>query len=164
MAIVVGTNSYVTEAELTTYCSERGIALTATAEILLIKAMDYLESRTWQGVKTSATQALEWPRIIGGCYDTFTCSQIYIADARESYYVDPLVVPNDIKKAQMVAAVLTDGGAALQPTIARTVKREIVEGAVEIEYMDNAMPITSYTQLTDLIRPYLKTQASVTRV
>ena len=61
-SVVAGANSYVTEAELTTYAADRGITLTAATDVLLIKAMDYIESLSFIGTKFSEGQSLQWPR------------------------------------------------------------------------------------------------------
>ena len=61
--IIVGTNSYVTEAELQTYADDRGIVIQgADLSVLLINAMDYIETRSYSGQKFDADQSLEFPR------------------------------------------------------------------------------------------------------
>lgn len=145
--ITVGTNSYVTEAELTTYATDRGIIISASDKtILLIKAMDYLNTRSWIGTKYDPTQTLDWPRQYTSCYQyqygTYYCE-------------DQSVVPNDIKNAQIVAALLIDGGEVLQPTIGRLTKREKVD-VLEVEYM-NGSTTSFHSSLNDLISPYLST-------
>ena len=118
--IVVGTNSYVSEAELTTYATDRGITISGSTNILLIQAMDYIESRDYRGRKFSSTQPLQFPRY-------------YTADA-------PAVapdVPEKIKTAEIVAALLIDSGVNLFATIGRATKREKVD-VIEVEYMDSA--------------------------
>ncbi len=42
MTLVVGTNSYIDEAYITNYATERGIILTGDVSVLGIRAMDYL--------------------------------------------------------------------------------------------------------------------------
>ena len=55
----------VTEAELTTYASDRGITIaTVDKTTLLIKAMDYIEVQLFKGVKTVSTQALQFSRVL----------------------------------------------------------------------------------------------------
>jgi hypothetical protein len=153
--IEVGVNSYVSVEELEAYATSREIVLNGTPETLLIKAMDYLESRSWIGVKTVFDQNLEFPRTVYGYGQT--------AYINEQYYVDPLIVPKHIKKAQIVAAILVDEGEVLQPKVGRKTKREKVD-VIEVEYVENAMATTYYTQLNDFIRPYLKNNIGVNRV
>lgn len=114
--IIVGENSYVTEAELTTYSADRGITLTGSPDVLLIKAMDYLD-----------TQNLIVP--------------------------DP--VPEQIKTAQLVAAMLIDSGEDLLAPQGQRVLSESVAGAVSVSYSDSGRQSTYYPQLAALLRPYL---------
>ena len=51
-------NSYVSEADLSTYATDRGVTVAGTASVLLIKAMDYIESQPFKGAKGSDAQAL----------------------------------------------------------------------------------------------------------
>lgn len=61
-------NSYQTVNDLRTYAAERGVDVTGKLndelEVLMIKAMDYLESKRdrYQGYTTSLDQPLQWPR------------------------------------------------------------------------------------------------------
>ena len=139
--ITVGTNSYATEAELATYASDRGITIVEVdTTILLIKAMDYIETRNFIGAKTETTQALQWPREV--CSGTLNCD------------IDNLVVPTDIKSAQMIAALIIDSGDEVQPTVERATKREKVD-VLEVEYMDTASALKQHTKLQDILRPYI---------
>lgn len=61
--------SYATVAELRAYATLRSASVPATGaagdtacEVLLIKAMDYLEAQNFVGCKLSPAQALQWPR------------------------------------------------------------------------------------------------------
>lgn len=135
--IVVGTNSYVTEAELTTYATDRGIIISGSTSQLLIKAWDYIDSRNYRGRKFSATQPLEFPRY-------------YTAEAPET----APAVPEKIKTAQIVAALLTDSGVDLFASIERAVKREKVD-VIEVEYMDNANATALYPRLIGLLAEFI---------
>jgi hypothetical protein len=150
MAIVVGTNSYATEAELATYASDRGITITTVdTTTLLIKAMDYLETRNYVGVKTETTQTLQWPREV--CTGILYCA------------IDNTVVPTAIKQAQMIAALIIDGGNEVQPTVERAVKSERVD-VLEVTYMDNAVATIQHTKLQDILRPYVTHTVRAVRV
>lgn len=64
---VPNANSYLSLANIRTYASARGVTLSpvdATLEPLVIKAMDYIESKReyYQGMKTYPTQSLQFPR------------------------------------------------------------------------------------------------------
>lgn len=59
-------NSYVTVVQYDAYLDARYTGRTdisdAQAEAYILRAMDYFESRVFQGTKASETQALQWPR------------------------------------------------------------------------------------------------------
>jgi len=146
-AIVVGTNSYVTEAELSTYATDRGITISAVdTTVLLIKAMDYIETRNFKGSKYLETQTLEFPR-----------------DFTKDGTLPDGTVPDDIKNAQMVAALIIDSGAEVQETLSQTVKREKV-ASIEVEYMDNSTGSIYYQKLNDWLRPYIESTLRAVRV
>ena len=130
MAIVVGVNSYVTELELTTYAADRDITISGNTETLLIKAMDYIEIQSYWGSKTDEDQDLEFPR--NG--DT--------------------VIPEKIKTAQIVTALLIDSGENMFPTSEQAVKREKID-IIEIEYQDFTNSLKNYPQLNKLLTPFL---------
>lgn len=121
-SIVSGANSYVSEAELIAYAAARGITLTADPEILLIKAMDYLESLNYKGYKKTRLQPLQWPRcgVIIDCY-CFPSDEI----------------PQELKNAQMSLAISIDAGDDPLATQSQSVKREKVD-VIEVEYMDGS--------------------------
>lgn len=148
MAIEVGVNSYVTEAELTAYATDRGVTITSDTAVLLTKAMDFIETRQFIGTKASMTQPLQWPRIIceqWGCeYDNAT-------------------VPQGIKNAQMIAALLIDSGEDLQAVQGQSVKREKVD-VLEIEYQDNTSGRKQFTALNDALRPFVQSGIGGVRI
>ena len=140
--IIVGTNSYVSEAELTTYATDRGITILGDTSVLLIKAMDYIETRSFISVKTDVTQALQFPRVL--CALSSECE--YSNDE----------VPKNIKKAQIVSAILIDQGNDLQATNTQLVKSEKID-VLEVEYMDGSSQANFYTALNDLLKNFLTT-------
>ena len=120
--VVPGANSYVTEAELTTYAADRGITLTAATDVLLIKAMDYIESLAFIGDKSSEGQALQWPR-----------NSVYI----DGYYVESTTIPAALKTGQIATALAINSEDSPLATVERATKREKVD-VIEVEYMDSA--------------------------
>ena len=62
-------------------------------------------------------------------------------------------IPENIKRAQCIAALLIDSGIDLLEPIGRATKREKVD-VIEVEYMDNAMWTTYYPQLERLLAPF----------
>lgn len=122
---------YNTEAELTAYATERGIDLISGEDVLLTRALDWLELRPFSGVKTDPDQSLEFPR-----------------NGEET-------VPEKIKTAQKVAALIYDQGGDPMAAISPRVTSETVFGAVSVTYSDTGNQTTLYPQLMALLREYL---------
>lgn len=66
--------SYASVAEADTYLAARGITTWGglqqpEKEQALRRATDYMSTYQWQGVRTVATQALDWPRMYVRAYD-----------------------------------------------------------------------------------------------
>jgi hypothetical protein len=150
-SIVVGTNSYVTVAELETYAIDRGITIAATDKsVLLIKAMDFMEVQKYKGYKTVSTQALQFPRVLCSTGSSNYCGYVPCE-------YDSETVPTEIGTAQLVAALLIDSGEDIQANSTQAIKREKVD-VIEIEYQDNTNGSVVYTQLNSLIAPFLANQ------
>lgn len=132
MAIVVETgsglnssaNSYVSEAELQQYATDRGLTITGTEAVLLINAMDYLESLNYIGTKYRDDQPLQWPR-----------ADVVI----DGFGVNSNAIPAELKRGQMAVAMAIDEGNGPLDVVERGVKRERVD-VLEVEYMGNAPP------------------------
>lgn len=125
-AIVSNANSYVTVAETRAYATARGVSLSATdtdVEILLIKAMDYLESKRsfFQGSKVSALQALQWPR-----------SGVVI----DELDVLETTIPNELKQAQIRLAVEISNGVDVMPTRSSAFVKKEKTDVIETEYSE----------------------------
>lgn len=163
--IVVGTNSYITEAELATYALDRGITIAqADTKPLIIKALDYIESRKYIGYKTAQSQPLQFPRILcGSIYSRPYPLNQFSSNTFTSCEYDSETVPNEIKTAQCIAAILVGQGQELQPIVSQAVKREKVD-VIEVEYQDNTTGTTQFTALSDILRPFLKSGISGVRV
>lgn len=147
MPLIVGTDTYASEAELAAYALARGITVTGTPSILLIKAMDYLatlEDR-WQGSRTSAAQPLAWPRT--GVYVYGTA----LADD---------AIPQSLKDAQCRLALDVDAGVALLPTVSAGSKGSVIEETVDVvtvkyaEGANNTQPV--FTAAMGLLKPLMK--------
>ena len=158
MSIIVGVNSYVTEEELSEYAINRGITITGDKCILLIRSMDYLQTRSYLGTKTDLTQPLQFPRTLCSSFDAHF-------EALNSYSVnfstfgtctyDNNIVPNEIKNAQMIGAILVGQGYDLQPTIGQSVKREKVD-VIEVEYQEGSVSGSNqFRALSDILKPFL---------
>ena len=146
MPLTPGTDTYATEAELTSFALARGITITGAPSVLLLLAMDYLatlEDR-WQGSRTDPLQPLGWPR--AGVYVYGTA----LADD---------AIPQSLKDAQCRLAIEADSGTALLPTVPvggrGSVVRERVD-AVEVQYAEgynNSQPI--FTAVNGLLKPLM---------
>ena len=147
MAIVVedGTgsnplaNSYVSEAELTTYATDRGITLIGVASQLLLLSMDTIETRKYQGSQTSNDQPLSWPR-----------SGVVVNGSS----IDSGEIPSDLKTAQIVTALSIDAGVNPMGKIDPAVKREKVD-VIEVEYQDNAASRSFDPKINAYLAPLL---------
>lgn len=68
----------------------------------------------------------------------------------------PDPVPDQIKQAQMVCAMIYHAGGDPLAAITPRVTQETVVGAVSVSYSDSGPSTPLYPQLYALIRPYLK--------
>ena len=147
MALIVGTNTYATAAELAAYAGARGLEVAGDSDVLLTLAMDYLatlEDR-WQGSRTSASQPLAWPRT--GVYVYGTA----LADD---------AIPQSLKDAQCRLALDVDAGTALLPTVSAGSKGSVIEETVDVvtvkyaEGANNTQPV--FTAAMGLLKPIMK--------
>ncbi len=139
--LVSGANSYISEAELTTYATDRGVTISGTNNILLIQAMDYLESKNFKGDKYTSTQSLVFPRI-GLDIDGFS--------------VSTTTIPQLLKDALAEIAIGIDGGVNPLSNLERETIREKVD-VIEVEYSKTAFAKTmltaAETKLNKLLKP-----------
>lgn len=133
--------SYNTPTDLTDYATARGVTLAGDPGVLLTKAHDWIERQRWAGHRTEPAQTTCWPRTMTGIRD----------DAGQS--LDPLTVPQDIKTAELMAALIFDAGGDPQGAIVRTVKRQKVD-VIETEWADNSAAVTLYPALTATVSRY----------
>jgi hypothetical protein len=144
-----GANSYVSVSDTRLFAAARGIALPsadAAVEVLLIKAMDYVESfrSEFQGAKLSAAQVLQWPRT-GVVVDGFAVASTEI----------PAVLPK--AQAQLACDVFALG--TLTPVgSGRVVIEQRVEGAVDTKYADHgdSNPQPQLTAARALLAPLMQ--------
>ena len=122
---VANANSYISVSSARVWAASRGASLPAVdtdAEVALIKAMDFIEAlRTrFSGVKTLATQSLQWPRS-GASVDGSELE----ADA----------IPAELLSAQVQLAI--DAATVdLQPTgTGQEVLREKID-VIEVQYAE----------------------------
>jgi hypothetical protein len=121
---------YVSEDELEAYATARGITISGNKAVLLQKALDWLELQPFSGVKYDEDQELEFPRD------------------------DDDEVPDKIKTAQMVCALIYDGGGDPLQAISKKVIREKVD-VLEVQYSEGSSGNDLYPHLSLLLAPYL---------
>ena len=144
MPLTVGVDTYATPAELTAYASARGITISGTPDVLLLLAMDYLDTLEdrWQGGRTDPLQALAWPR-----------SDVYVRGVA----LDDDAVPDAIVTAQIRLAIEADK-MPLMPTIGSQQSGAVTSksvGDVSLGYgegTNNLAPV--FTWLAPLLGAY----------
>lgn len=141
-------NSYVSEADLATYATDRGITLTGTPSVLIIQAMDYLESKNFIGTKSTLEQSLQWPR---------TGVEI------DNWYIVSDSIPVLLKEAEMELCIALDGGVnPLANQDRKTLKEKV--GELEVEYAPSALAITYLTAVEAKLKKLLLPTARIIRV
>ena len=121
---------YVSEDELEAYATARGITISGNKAVLLQKALDWLELQPFSGEKYDEDQELEFPRD------------------------DDDEVPDKIKTAQIVCALIYDAGGDPLAAISKKVIREKVD-VLEVQYSESSSSNDLYPHLSLLLAPYL---------
>lgn len=112
-------NSYASVGMLKSFATGRGREITGDSEVMLIRAMDYLEGLEWGGRRTDPDQPLAWPR----------------SDAWFDDYPVPVgKVPRQVISAQCMLALEAMSGELLSSVREAAVKSDRVEGAVTTTY------------------------------
>lgn len=142
---VVGATSYVTVAEARAYASARGVTLSAvdaTVEVLLIKAMDYLESKR-ASFKGSKLHYLQWPR-----------SEVVV----DGFDVAETTIPTELKNAQCQLAIEYVSTDPMATSTKAAVKSESV-GPISVTYAisDGDRPSVDMPKVDALLEPLLRT-------
>jgi hypothetical protein len=146
MALTVGIDTYATAAQLAAYAAARGVTITGTPDVLLVQAMDYLESLEgqWQGYRTSDVQPLAWPRT-----GVYVYGSLQASDA----------VPQRIIQAQCQLAIEADTQ-ALMPTVVAGAKGAVIEETVDVISVkyhpgaSNEAPV--FRSVTAIVKPLYK--------
>ena len=128
MAII----GYVEETDFTAYAAARGIALLRPESETLTQGLDFIELQNYSGYKTDPNQALEFPRN------------------------GETEAPDNIKTAQMQAALIYDSGSDPLAPVGSKVLEKTVHGAVTVKYSDKGGNSTTYTHINKLLAPYLE--------
>jgi len=130
-----GFNSYASVNDCRQYAESRGLTIPnddSQIEILLVNALDYLESMHWKGEPSDKEQPLSWPR--------------------KNIIKDSIKIPNDsiprqIKEAQCYLAINSQTIELLPINQAREILSESIAGALSVTYApdsDNNVPTVPY--------------------
>jgi len=123
--IVADANSYESAVNVIAFAAARGVTIASEdAESLIIRAMDYIETRTYQGCQVEfGTQALSWPR-----------DNVYI----EGNLLDNDTIPNRLKNGLCQLCMDLQNEYDPQNVITRQVKEESFAVFKKV-YMDGAV-------------------------
>lgn len=131
-------NSYITIAEFKSWADARGITYgtDAVIEQQILRAMDYIESLNFVGVKHTDDQALQWPR-----------DRVLI----DGYPVETTEVPKQVKQAVYEAVKIEiDGDSKLDAVDRETTSEKI--GDIAITYKQSAGMTRQTPALTFALR------------
>ena len=144
--------SYCSTAFADTYHINRGNGTWATItpaqkEEALRRATDYMQQvyhGRWLGYRKTATQALDWPRLLVKNDDAYAYS---------SYYLDTNSVPVIVQNALAELAWKAAQG-ELAPDLSQKVIREKID-VIEVEYSPNGVQYTRYRAIDNLLSSLL---------
>ena len=150
---VANSNSFVSDAEYTTYAALKGLTVGATAqlrEIDLLAGIDYLlgQESSLQGYRVSSTQAMFFPRTDVSLY---------------GWVIQSDSIPENIKNAQMEAAAYNTSGALLSNTESTNTQSEKVD-VLEVTYFKGGSRSNVNLQRVDIyLQPLLKSTDKLVR-
>lgn len=126
--IVPNANSYNSDAEYVAYAAARGITIgadVAAREIELIRATDYVDNElTRMQSKTSATQSLRYPQI---------------GSDANGVLVGKNTIPNELKRAQLEAAISVFKGVFDVVATPSNIKSESLVTGFKTEYFEDSI-------------------------
>ncbi len=158
MALVVGTNSYISRADAVTYFTDLihgADFLDATDDIkdqALISATAMLDRQCWVGERTGgATQDLKWPRTG--------------VSTPEGYPVDSATIPDFMEDAtcELALSLIQDDSVQTDTSIGSNTKK-LKAGSAEIEYFKGTTNSSTRfpTIVHEIIWPYLENSSAAT--
>lgn len=135
---VANANTYVSDGEYVAYAAARGKTIASSAanrEIQLIKSMDYIEGHRakFKGCKNTRDQPLQWPR-----YNVTI----------DGYWVDNDEIPEELKEAQMEAAIFINSSEILKSGTIQNIQREKLD-KLEVAYFSGGSYEVSRTDTVD---------------
>jgi hypothetical protein len=133
--MIVGANTYISAIDFVTFASARNYTPVLASDILLIQAMDYIESLGFKGLKRNRDQALQWPR-----------AYVYI----DGYYVDVTHIPQQLKDGLCHVAIAIDQNNGPDADVPRFTDSERV-GDLEVRYSKGAPSTTINIKLRNAL-------------
>jgi hypothetical protein len=148
-SVVTGANSYVTLAEFKAWADARSIDYGTDAEVTaqLYRAMDYLESLSYKGVKANEDQELQWPR-----YGVIL----------DSYDVQSDEIPNKLKIAQHEAIKAEIDQVSAMENLERQTTSESI-GDISVTYATGSSSRTTSQSLSYALRKLVTSSNQVSR-
>lgn len=139
--IVSNANSYESEANVIAFAAARGVTIASEdAESLIIRAMDYIETRLYQGCQVEfGTQALSWPR-----------DYVYI----EGNLLDNDSIPSRLKNGLCQLCIDLQNEYDPQEVITRQIKEEQCDVLKQV-YMDGAVDSPILQKVNAWLAPLL---------
>lgn len=144
--------SYISVAACLAYHAKMGndqwaTITTTQQEQALRRATTYMQiyRPRWKGVRTSQTQALDWPR--------YSVQLPDVGYGSVAAYVPWTVVPIEVQNACAELALRASAG-PLAPDLKRTVKEKTI-GPITTVYADGAPEYVRYREVDHMLAPYL---------
>jgi hypothetical protein len=155
--------SFASVADCDTYFSLRGLSIwtglvTAEKEQALRRATDYMQQTyrdSWTGLRTSSTQALDWPRW-----------SVPVRDLPGGYgtgnaYFPNNAVPSEVKTACIMLAIKAAAG-ELAPDLSSQVA-SVKVGPIEKTYFQGTRQQVKYQAVDNLLAPFLHDSTRLAR-
>jgi hypothetical protein len=156
-------NTYVTVAEVTTFCSDYGLSgwstlSTTDQETAIIRGMAYVETFNFKGIKMSWEDPLEWPRY--GVWDeSYTGAMEDWSSEELAFYQE---IPKGLKRAVCRAAYEESQSAGcLQSSGTSNIKREKID-VIETEYFFNEVSVTVYRTIEGFLKGLINSSNTAT--
>lgn len=151
--IVANANSYVTVADVNTFCVNFGLTSWASLETsakitAIIRATAFIDAEyNFKGIKMSFDSSLEWPR--WGVYDESDVDLTNLTPEEMYFYQE---IPQALKNACCRAAYEESVSAGvLQSNLISNIKREKVD-VIETEYFNNQPSKTIYRTIEGFLK------------
>lgn len=166
---VAGANSFVDAAYADAYFSDRAMTAwageSAAKEAALIRGGQYLNGLRWQGSQVDFRHVMCWPRYgvpVADCNGPAYPGATFSAGSIYGLYWNNNEIPEQVKQAQCEAALRYLAGTNMLPDLERggQVVMERVD-VITTQYANGAPAGTRFLAVEALLRPFLKSSASV---